>query len=99
MPTPPQHQPQATPPWRVIGWGGAALLLAAPLAAMQFTAEMRWDIADFAMFGTMLLVAGTALELLVRVTRAGRVRAILGVAVAVAFLSVWADAAVGVFPA
>ncbi|PZN95292.1 MAG: hypothetical protein DCF31_07035 [Alphaproteobacteria bacterium] len=96
MPTPPQHHPL---PWRTIGWGGAALLFAIPFIAMRFSPEMRWDTADFAMLGAMLLVAGWALELLVRLARTGRLRAILGIAVAVGFLTVWADAAVGVFPA
>ncbi len=96
MPTPPQHHALS---WRTIGWAGAALLFAIPRVAMPFSPEMRWNTADFAMFGAMLLVAGGALELLVRLTRTGRLRAILGIAVAVGFLTVWTDAAVVVFPA
>ena len=41
--------------WRPAMWGGAALLLLLPLVAMQFTREVIWDAADFAIFGTMLV--------------------------------------------
>ena len=53
-------------PWRAIGWGGAAVLLALPFIAMQFTRDVTWTLSDFAAFGVMLLMVGIPLELAVR---------------------------------
>ena len=92
-----KHGPWATP-WRAIGWVGAALLLLAPLLANQITDEMQWDAADFAMFGAMLVAAGGVFELALLITRKRSYRAGVGIALAAAFLLIWADAAVGVFP-
>jgi hypothetical protein len=92
-----KHGLSATP-WRAIGWAGAALLLLAPLLAMQITDEMQWDVADFAMFGAMLVAAWGAFELALLITRKRSYRAGVGIALAAAFLLIWADAAVGVFP-
>lgn len=83
--------------WRIAGWGAAAALLLAPLVAMQFTEEVNWTPFDFAVFGTMLALAGGALELVVRLTRRQAVRVVAGTAIAVAFLLAWAHGAVGLF--
>jgi hypothetical protein len=82
--------------WRLLGWSGAAALLLMPLAAMRMTAEVRWDGADFLLFGAMLLVAGGSIELAGRAltTRGARIMAAAG-AIA-AFLLVWAELAVGI---
>ena len=82
--------------WRLAGWGAAAVLLLVPLVAMQFTDEVDWSAADFAVFGAMLAGAGGALELAVRMTRNTAYRAAVGVALAAAFLLVWANGAVGI---
>ena len=84
------------PSWRLVRWGGAALLLLLPWLAMQVTDEVRWDAADFAAWGLMLLTAVGAYELAARVTRDAGLRAIAGAVVVVAFLLVWAELAVGV---
>jgi hypothetical protein len=76
-------------------WGGAALLFLAPLAAMQFTKEVVWGPLDFAVFGTMLLVACGAYELVSRRAVGLWHRAAMGLAIATAFLLVWANLAVG----
>ena len=84
-------------PWRVIGWGGAGLLLALPFVAMQFQATgVNWGLADFAVFGLMLLMVGIPLELAARANegwwyRAGAALALLGM-----FLTAWANLAVGI---
>lgn len=83
--------------WRIAGWSAAAALLLAPLVAMQFTEEVNWTPFDFAVFGTMLALAGGALELVVRLTRRQAVRVVAGTAIAVAFLLAWAHGAVGLF--
>lgn len=83
--------------WRIAGWGAAAALLLTPLAAMQFTEEVNWTAFDFAVFGTMLAVAGGSFELVVRLTPRHAVRALAGAAIAIAFLLAWAHGAVGLF--
>lgn len=82
--------------WRLAGWGTAAVLLVVPLVAMQFTDEVDWSAADFAVFGAMLAGAGGAFELAVRMTHNTAYRAAVGVALAAAFLLVWANGAVGI---
>jgi hypothetical protein len=83
-------------PWRVIGWGGAAALLALPFVAMQFTSEVVWTASDFIAFGAMLLMVGVPLELAARTSadwsyRGGAALALLGM-----FLTTWANLAVGI---
>lgn len=82
--------------WRLIVWGGAALLLLLPLVAMQFTAEMNWDETDFIVFGAMLVVACGTYELAARATGNSAYRAAVGVAVLAAFILVWMNLAVGI---
>lgn len=76
-------------------WSIAALLLVAPLVAMQLTDEVKWTPSDFVfaaiVFGTIGLVA----ELTVRMTRNRFSRAGAGFAVAAALVIVWANGAVG----
>ena len=83
--------------WRTAGWSLAVLLFVAPLSATQVSDKMAWDRADFAMLAAMLLGSGIALEVLVRTVTARRGRAIGVIVVAVAFLTIFADAAVGIF--
>ncbi|WP_437284188.1 hypothetical protein [Sorangium sp. So ce406] len=77
-------------------WGAAALVLLLPLVAMQFTEEVAWGPADFAIFGAMLAGACGTYELAARATGNKAYRAAVGVAVATAFLLVWMNLAVGI---
>jgi uncharacterized membrane protein len=61
---------------------------------MQLTHEVRWTAFDFAVFGTMLLVALGALELLLRNARDRTSRVAVVVAVLAGFFLAWAQAAV-----
>ncbi|WP_437572777.1 hypothetical protein [Sorangium sp. So ce542] len=83
-------------PWRMAVWGIAALVLLLPLIAMQLTGEMAWDLADFVIFGSMLVGACGAYELAARVTSNNAYRAAVGVALAAAFILVWMNLAVGI---
>ena len=68
-----------------------------PLIAMQFTSEVRWDLADFWMASMLLFTLGATIEVARRLSRRPLVRAgMIGPVVAVVAL-VWAEAAVGVF--
>jgi hypothetical protein len=82
-------------PWRIIGWGAAALILLTPLVAMQVTDEVDWDAFDFVFMGAVLGGVGLGLELTMKRTADAAYRAAAGVALAAAFLLVWMNAAVG----
>jgi hypothetical protein len=82
-------------PWRILGWGAAALVLAAPLAAMRFTDDVAWSAWDFAFMAALLAAVGLALELAVRRSLDPLYRAAVGVALAAGFLLVWITGAVG----
>lgn len=81
---------------RIVAWSTAALVLLLPLFAMRFTEEVAWDLADFVVFGAMLVSAGITFELAVRTTANNAYRAAVGVALAAAFFLVWVNAAVGI---
>lgn len=83
-------------PWRIIGWSAAALLLAIPAVAMQFSSEVDWDLFDFFAMGMMLLVAGLGFEIAVRISRSGAHRAGMAVAIFGGFFTVWSNLAVGI---
>ncbi len=82
--------------WRIAAWAVAALILLLPLVAMQFTAEVNWDVADFAFATALLVGVGVPYELAVRKTGDAAYRAAVGVALAAAFLLVWVNGAVGI---
>ena len=82
--------------WRVVAWGGAALLLLTPLVAMRFTDEVQWTGFDFAVFGAMLAVPLIVLELALRFAGTFAYRAAVVVALGTAFLITWSNLAVGI---
>jgi hypothetical protein len=74
-----------------------AALLLIPLIAMQFNEQVNWTGEDFVIAGALLLMAGFALDVILRKVRDKNRKIIaLGVLAAV-FLYVWAELAVGVF--
>ncbi len=81
---------------RPLIWGAAACLLLLPLLAMQFTTEVNWDATDFLVFGSMLLAACGSYELAVRMSANRAYRAGFGIAILVAFVTVWINLAVGI---
>lgn len=81
---------------RVWMWLAAALLWLAPAVAMRFTTEVRWEGPDFALFGLMLLLACGSIELAARSRPSAAYLLATAVAVAAAFLSAWANLAVGI---
>ena len=72
-------------------------LLLVPFIAMQFSSEVQWTGFDFLVAGILLLAAGLTLELILRKAATTRQRIILGIALLIVFLLVWAELAVGVF--
>lgn len=90
------HRPRLTA--RQIGWGAAAALLLAPAITMLFTREMNWGMEDFAALALMLGTLGLAAEMGVRFVRTPAYRVMLAGTLALAFVLVWADLAVGILP-
>jgi hypothetical protein len=82
-------------PWRILGWGTAAALLLTPLVAMQFTSEVNWTPSDFAFAAIMFGGVGIIYEFTVRRTNSHFYRGGVALALAAAFLIVWANGAVG----
>jgi hypothetical protein len=81
--------------WRLVGWGGAAALLALPAVAMRFTSEVNWDAADFIFAAVLFGLVGLGIELAVRASTSWAWRAGAGLAVFSCFALVWVNAAVG----
>lgn len=82
-------------PWRIIGWSIPAFLLLVPLVAMRVTDEVKWTASDFIFAGVLFCGVGVAFELIVR--KSGNLAYCVGAALAVlaAFLTIWANAAIG----
>jgi len=72
------------------------MLLSIPLAAMQFTDAVDWDLFDFAVMAGVLLASGLAEGFAARRTTNTVYRLAFGVGLAGAFLLFWVNAAVGI---
>lgn len=81
--------------WRIIGWGGLALLLLAPLVAMQFSDEVDWDETDFIVAGVIFAIVGGFVELAVRASSNWFYRIGAFFAIFSGFIVVWVNLAVG----
>jgi hypothetical protein len=74
----------------------AALILLVPLVVMQFTDDVVWDFVDFAVAGALLIGTGLLYVIAVRKISSTKYRIVAGIALAVAFLLVWVELAVGI---
>jgi hypothetical protein len=83
------------PIWRILGWGGAAALLIAPLIAMQFTSEVHWDETDFLFAAVIFGIVGGLIELTVRLTSNWLSRLGAFFAILAGFMLIWSNLAVG----
>jgi hypothetical protein len=81
---------------RALVWGTAVAVFLLPAVAMQFTREVDWDGTDFTVWAAMLLMACVAYEVAARVARSNAYMAAAGLAAGAAFLTVWANLAVGI---
>jgi hypothetical protein len=82
---------------RGVTWGLAAILLALPWVAMQFTGEVHWTVFDFLVFGLMLLLLCGGIEIALRVCSTSVCRLASGTVLLALFLLTWASLAVGLF--
>lgn len=84
-------------PWRLAVWGTAAGLLMIPAIAMQLGAEgVHWTAFDFVVMGTLLGSCCAAYELATRMSGNTLYRLGFAVAIALGFLLVWINLAVGI---
>jgi hypothetical protein len=84
-------------PWRIIGWGGAVVLLSLPFFATQLNAEgVDWSVGDFLFMGVLLGTIGGLLELAVRMSPDRSYRGGAGLALLGTFLVIWVNLAVGI---
>ena len=74
---------------------GTILLI--PFIAMQLTNEVNWSLFDFIIMGAMLTITGLLGEIIFKKVKKYKHRVILYVVVAITFLLIWAELAVGIF--
>ncbi|RMG56556.1 MAG: hypothetical protein D6722_26330 [Bacteroidetes bacterium] len=72
-------------------------ILLVPFTLMQWTGEVNWSVADFAVMGLLLLGAGLGLDQVLRRTQKAKTRLLWVAAVLLAFFLIWAELAVGIF--
>jgi len=72
-------------------------ILLIPLIAMQFSSDVDWQLNDFVVAGTLIFVTGLLFDTIVRKVRNRNYRLALGIVLALAFMYVWAELAVGIF--
>ena len=72
-----------------------AFLLLIPLVAMQFSQEMKWDLADFVIAGVLLFGTGLTYVVVSRMGNTTSYRLGAGVAVLAGLLLIWINLAVG----
>jgi len=78
-------------PWRILGWGGVALLLLLP-----YVANAPWTASDYVFMGLLLGIIGLGVELTFH--RFTSLASRLGAAIALlaTFFLIWINAAVGI---
>jgi uncharacterized membrane protein len=80
-----------------ITFGIIAFILLIPAVAMQFTKEVDWNVFDFIVMGTLLIITGLAIELVTRKVTSTKWRLIITGVIILALLLTWAELAVGLF--
>jgi hypothetical protein len=76
---------------------GIVLILFIPLAAMQFTSEVNWDLPDFIVAGILLFGIGGLILFISKYVKTKTYKIALLLAVIIAFFLLWAEMAVGLF--
>lgn len=77
--------------------GIVALILFVPFTAMQFTQEVNWSLFDFVLAAGLLLGAGFAIDFTIRKLKGSTSKIFVIAAIALAFILVWAELALGLF--
>jgi len=82
--------------WKFVPWAVGVAIMLAPLIAMQFTHEVAWDGADFAVLGVMVFGSAGAFSLASRITPERSYLAGIGLALLATFALIWINLAVGI---
>lgn len=77
--------------------GVIAIILSIPFIAMQFTNEVKWNLVDFLAVGSLLLITGLAIEIVIRSVKTIPYRNLLFAVILLILFLVWAEMAVGIF--
>ena len=80
---------------RILYIVGTILLI--PLIAMQLTNEVNWSLFDFIIMGAMLTITGLLGKIIFKKVKKYKHRVAFYVVVAIIFLLIWAELAVGIF--
>lgn len=83
--------------WRIAAWSAAALPILLPLLIMQITDQVDWGVFDLIAAATLAGILGLAWELTMTATQNRIWRRTAAMTLAVVFLLVWAELAVGIF--
>ncbi|MGZ9115069.1 MAG: hypothetical protein ACXW3K_10645 [Brevundimonas sp.] len=82
---------------RMVGWGVVALVMTAPMVAMQFTDEVNWTITDFVFAGVLLIGGAAVIELVAWRVSNPVIRIGFSLFVVVLVALIWIEGAVGIF--
>jgi len=82
--------------WKFATWAVGVAVMLAPLIAMQFTHEVAWDGADFAVLGVMVFGSAGAYSLALMITPERSYLAGTGLALLATFALIWINLAVGI---
>ncbi|MEB3415083.1 hypothetical protein VCJ71_03275 [Alteriqipengyuania sp. WL0013] len=89
-------RPALLNPWRLLGWGIVATLIAIPAVATLFFGFTGWTGEDFVAAIIMLGGVGLAFEMAMRASGSWAYRGGAAVALGAALLLLWANGAVGI---
>ncbi len=75
----------------------AIVFLSIPFIAMKFSKEINWSVKDFACAAIMLFILAVVIEFTLRIFRTTKQRLIALVFLAIVFIIIWIELAVGIF--
>ena len=78
-------------------YSAAALILTAPLIAMQFTSEVNWTASDFLIMGALFFTTAFAVDFVLKKVKTFKSRLILVFGILALLILIWAEMAVGIF--
>lgn len=77
--------------------GACIGLLLLPLLAMQFTAEVSWDLTDFLVAGVLLFGTGLLIEFVMRKLKNQKYRDLVIIGIVILAILLFMEMAVGIF--
>lgn len=78
-------------------WGACLGLLLLPLIAMQFTAEVNWNLTDFLVAGALLFGTGLLIELALRKLQGKKYKELVIIGIVLLAVLLFMEMAVGIF--